>query len=296
MDVLIVSFNAKEQLWVTLATLLAHAPQRSRLELRVSVYDNASSDGSADMVADHFPQVTVLRADTNRGFARAMNALATRSSAEYLLLLNSDVIVERDLISPLVTELNARPDAVAVGPRLVYPGGAIQYSANHFPTLTYEYAKLIKGTRVGRLLRGLFDSEAVVRRVHQIAETERRSLPWEPDFVWATCWLLRRSDVVARGLFDETFPLYDEDLDFCMRARAHGRTMLYVPGVELVHLGGTSSTSDSKRRLMITARRRYYRRHYGRLAAMLYVAGLDVIPMLVRGVAAVPVSASSRIV
>lgn len=288
------SFNAREELRATLATLLAHAPPPSRLELRVSVYDNASGDESAAMVADEFPQVTSVRAGMNIGFARAMNALAARSRADYLLLLNSDVIVEGDLISPLVTELDARPDAVAVGPRLVYPGGAVQYSANRFPTLVYEYARLIRGTRLGRLLSWLLDCDAVVRHVHQIAETDGRRLPWEPDFVWATCWLMRRSDFVLQGLFDESFPLYDEDLDFCMRARAQGRTLLYVPGVELVHVGGASSTGDHKRRLMIAARRHYYLRHRGRPAAMLYTAGLRVIPMLVRGVAAVPVPARDQ--
>lgn len=280
------SFNTKEELRETLTTLTANAPLAASLELRISVLDNASSDGSPEMVKQAFPQVTLVRSETNLGFGPAMNELAARSSADYLLLLNSDVVVAGDLISPLVRELERNPLAIVAGPRLVWPGGQIQYSANHFPTLPYEYARLIRDTRLGRLLGRIFDYERIVRRTHRVDETHELRSPWEPDSIWATCWLMRRADIAEHGLFDKTFSLYDEDLDFCRRAKRRGRRMLYVPGVELVHVGGASSTSNSKAEQMSSARRRYYLRHHGWLAAALYSTGIRLLSVLARGVEA----------
>jgi N-acetylglucosaminyl-diphospho-decaprenol L-rhamnosyltransferase len=240
------------------------------------------------MVGNSFPGVGLIKSDTNLGFGRAMNELAQRSTADYLMLLNSDVVVSTDLASPLIAALDAFPDAVAAGPRLVSPDGQVQYSANELPSLGYEVAKVIRGTRLGRLARRLLDADAVVDQVHRTARIRAAGAAWESEFVWATCWLMRRSTVKELGLFDESFPLYDEDLDFCVRAKARGRTVVYVPGVELVHLGGASSTAAVKSASMIAARRHYYEIHHGRWAARRFDAYLRVLPAVVALVAAIP--------
>lgn len=286
-EVLIVSYNARDELQQTLQTLLEHPPP-SPLDMRVSVFDNASADGSPEMVSEQFPEVALIRSEANLGFGRAMNELARVSTADYLMLLNSDVVVTGDLISPMLRALEDFPAAVAAGPRLVSSDGQVQYSANQLPSLRYEAAKLIRGTRLGRLVRRWFDARALVDEVHRTQRIGELSDPWESDSVWATCWLISRADFHDLGLFDESFPLYDEDLDFCVRAKARGKTLLYVPEVELVHLGGASSTAEVKSASMIAARRHYYEVHHGRWAALRFDAYLRVLPAAAALVAAVP--------
>lgn len=290
-DVLIVSLNTKEVLRDALTSLFRHAPPPAVAELKVSVLDNGSTDGSPEMVRDEFPQIRLQTSSENLGFGRANNRLAIRSDADYLLLLNSDVILTEDLVSPLLSALNGSPRALAAGPRLVFPDGRVQYSAPRVPSLRVEFAEALRGTRLGRALRPAFDSDRVVADARDAERTDGGRATRDTEFLWATCWLIRRDDVVRDGLFDESFPMYDEDLDFCTRAVARGRTFLYVPGVGLVHLGGASTKGMSaKLRLTRAARRHYYRRHRGAAAGYLYEYGLTTVDALVRLTAAIPVS------
>jgi N-acetylglucosaminyl-diphospho-decaprenol L-rhamnosyltransferase len=288
-DALIVSFNTREALRDTLSTLLRHPPRPDVAELRVSVFDNGSSDGSADMVAREFPDARLIRSAVNLGFGRANNELASTSAADYLLLINSDMMVTEDIVGPLIAALREDPRLIAAGPRLVHPDGRVQYSAHRLPTLSYEFAQAMRGRRLGRVIAPVFDSQQRIDAVHEWTLTDERAAPRTPEFLWATCWLVRRADVTAEGLFDEEFPMYDEDLDFCHRARRRGRTFRYVPSAEIIHLGGLSSkTGAEKLRLMTRARHRYYRRHHGRLTAALYAGAVPAVERLAALLEAVP--------
>jgi len=111
-----------------------------------------------------------------------------------------------------------------------------------------------------------WDADAVVREVRQEELTALRQTR-ETHFLWATCWLLRRADLGGEPLFDERCRMYDEDLDLCHRLRRRGRTLLYCPQVEFVHLDGASSTPAAKPALMRRARARYHAVHQGRTVA-----------------------------
>jgi hypothetical protein len=288
-EVLIVSFNTEQTLRETLTSLLEHPPPTHVAELSVSVFDNGSSDGSADTVADEFPDVRLVRSPVNLGFGRANNALALASTADYLLLLNSDVIVQHDIITPLMSALREDPRLIAAGPRLVHPGGDVQYSAQQLPTLSYEFARVLRGRRLGRAIAPMFDSREKIAAVHEVTLTHEGAKSRTPKFLWATCWLIRRADVIADGLFDESFTMYDEDLDFCRRAGQRGRTFRYVDAAEVIHLGGASSTAPrAKERLMARARRRYYRRHHGLAVACVHAGAVPLVDKLASLVDAIP--------
>jgi hypothetical protein len=288
-DALIVSFNTREALRDTLTSLLRHPPPADVAKLRVSVLDNGSTDGSAEMVARDFPDARLEVSPLNLGFGRANNRLAQASTADYLLLLNSDMIFTEDIAGPLMRALGEDPRVIAAGPRLVHPDGRVQYSAHRLPTLTYEFAQAIRGRRLGRVIGPVFDSQKRIDAVHESDLTDERADPRTPEFLWATCWLVRRADVTAEGLFDEGFPMYDEDLDFCQRARRRGRTFRYVPGAEVIHLGSLSTKSSAEKlRLSTRARHRYYRRHHGRLPAALYARALPAVERLALLLEAVP--------
>ena len=276
-DVLIVSYNTCGLLQDCLVSIEEHLPPADEIDLRVSVFDNASSDGSAEMVAQSFPAFNITRSDVNEGFGKANNRLAETSTADYLLLLNSDTVWRSDIVTPLLRELRSQPDAAIVGPRLIFPDGRVQLSSQLAPTLAYELAVALKGTKL-RHLGPFWNASRVIEETRQSALMESTAAR-RTEFLWATCWLMSRADVERYGLFDPGFPLYDEDLDACNRFRAYGRAIVYKPEVELVHVGGASSNADVKLALMQNARARYYRVHRGRVAELLYRV---VIPLLWR--------------
>jgi len=266
-DLLIVSYNTSEILCDCLRSIRAHRPPDSEISLTIRVFDNASSDSTVEAVTRDFPEVLLHVSETNVGFGRANNALAAESRAELLLLLNSDTIWTSDIVSPLLAELDRWPNAAVAGPRLVFPDGRPQPSAQRLPSLAFEFAAAVRGTRVSRL--------PMLRRSRRLAgsgvhgDPEARE-PRAAGFLWATCWLLKRQYVDRHGLFDQRFPLYDEDLDFCRRLAASGLCAIYVPQVVLVHIGGASSAPVAKLHAMRRGRAAYYRVHDGALAAFVY--------------------------
>jgi hypothetical protein len=272
-EALIVSYETRDLLRQTISTLLAHAPSPDVAELSVAVLDNASSDGSAEMVEREFPRARLLRAERNLGFAAANNRLAHTSESAYVLLLNPDVVVIEDIVTPLLQALLADPLAVVAGPRLTFPDGRPQHSSEHLPTLRFELARVLHGTKAAGAARAVFDTQHEIAASRQHALLDARE-PRRTQFLWATCWLIAREEIVRHGLFDERYTTYDEDLDFCRRVLDRGRAALFVPGAHLVHLGGASSTTAAKEAMMQRGRQRYYRDHHGRLSAMLFRWGL----------------------
>jgi GT2 family glycosyltransferase len=277
-DVLIVSYNSRDYLAACLASLDRYRPEDAGTSVQVRVLDNGSSDGSADMVAGSFPHVMLVRSDRNLGFATATNRLVAASDADHVLMLNPDTVFTEDLLTPLLRVLETDPRIALVGPRLVYPDGAAQPSGERLPSLRYELARNLHGTKAGTLLRPLIDLPATIAATREL-HLRDRSAPLAVEFLWATCWLLRLSDARRYGPFDERFTTYDEDVDLCRRLADDSRLVVYVPFASLVHVGGASSDPAHKQRLMRNGRRRYYRRHGGLSAAVAYHAillGADV--------------------
>jgi GT2 family glycosyltransferase len=266
-DVLIVSYNTREILRNCLRSIEAHRPPSDEIALQIRVFDNASSDGTIEAVRSDFPEVLLRASGTNVGFGQANNALAADSQADLLLLLNSDTIWTSDIVSPLRAELERWPNAVVAGPRLVYPDARPQPSSQKLPSLGFEFASAVRGTKLS-LLPVLRRSEDLVASVVRGDLEAQQARP--TDFLWATCWLLKREFVERHGLFDSRFPLYDEDLDFCRRLKRAGFRAIYTPEVELVHLGGASSAPPAKRHAMRTGRTKYYRLNDGAVAAFVY--------------------------
>jgi GT2 family glycosyltransferase len=287
-EAIIVSYNTREILRNALASIRKHQPPEQVATLSVAVFDNASTDGSADMVEADFPEVRLVRGDRNLGYGPGNNHLAGTSTADYVMLLNSDVVLIEDVVELLVSAMDSEPSAILASPRLVFPDGRVQYSAHALPNLRFEYAECLRGTRLARLLTPIIDAEKRALAGWERSLTDHRISGRRPGFVWATCWLIRRTDIEEFGLFDDTFPMYDLDMDYCRRAVDSGRTLLYVPDVEMIHLGGSSSTSAAKAKLMKDGRRAYYRRHGGRLVATAYDVGTACLDAAVRATAVIP--------
>lgn len=271
--IVIVSYNTKDLLGDCLSSLIASQTG----DYDVWVVDNASTDGSADMIESEYPNVNLIRSVENLGFGKANNLVALKSDADYVMLLNPDTILTCDLIGPMVKYLEDHPEVGVVGPKALWPDGDTQLSCELFPTIKYELAWQVRSTFLDRF----FKPDRLIEHVRM--QDCSHDSPMPVQFLWATCWLIRRDVINEIGLFDEQFRLYDEDLDFCARLSRKKWHAHYLPFVSLIHIGGMSSTSLGKAIMMRRGRDLYYRIHKGFFYAQAYrlsLFGFDTFKMI----------------
>jgi len=219
-SVVIVSYNSRETIGECLASL------RSATIGEVVVVDNASSDGTPDLVRGRFPRVRVVANADNRGYARGVNQGIGLSSGRYVLVLNPDITVEDGAVETLVRFMDEHPDAGIGASRLVNPDGTLQYSCRRFYTLM---TLILRRTPLGRLFR---NSSAIADYL-MLDYDHEESRP--VDWVIGACMMVRREALRDIGLMDERFFLYFEDVDWCYRTWQAGRRVYYVPESVMRH-------------------------------------------------------------
>jgi len=220
-SVVVVTFDALPWVERCLETVRGHD---------VVVVDHGSTDGTLELVRGRFPDVRVIEQD-NRGMGGGNNAGMRIASGRYWLLLNSDAWVVGDGLERLVAFADAHPEAAVVGPRLSNTDGTLQRSARAEPSvwrLTTEYAgvrKLAPGSSLlNPLYLGGFD-HTTVREV---------------DWLSGAALLVRREAADEVGLFDESFFMFSEEVDWLTRFRRAGWAVLFYPAAEVVHVGGAT--------------------------------------------------------
>lgn len=246
LSIIIVSYNAVADLERCLESLHAAPPA---VPHDVVVVDNRSTDGSAAAVR-RWPSVRLLDAGSNVGFSRANNIGIRATTGAFVLLLNSDTLVPPGAIDRLMAALERHPEAAVAGPRLVDGRG---------------HAELSFGRMIGPL-------NELRQKLHS-----RRAIEWmtrrprTPDWVSGACLLVRRADAEAAGLLDERYFMYTEDVDFCAAIRARGRTVLFTPDAEVVHLRGRSAATapDATRAAYRRSHMAFYEKHHPRWVGLL---------------------------
>lgn len=247
--VVIVSFNVRDELDACLESFVGHTHP---FATTVTVVDNASSDGTPDMLRRKWPHVQLIETGLNLGFARANNIGIRASTSEFVLLLNPDTIVPPGSIQELVRALATRRDAAVAGPRLKDERG--------FPELSFGWTISPLGELRQKIVGGLHNRK--VRQVVRMVDRWSR-MPGEREWVSGAAVLVRRTDLEAVNLLDERFFMYTEDVDLCLSLRRRGRKVLYVPQAEIIHLRGRSAvrnpaTQAQRRRSQIA----YYEKHH----------------------------------
>lgn len=266
LSVVIVSFNTGP---VTLACLGSLFEWTKGITYEVFVVDNASSDGSPQMIRHAFPQVTLIEQSTNVGFARACNAALVRARGRYVMLLNSDTHLVEDALTALVRALDAHPQVGAVGPRLIYPDGQTQpYSASRAKSLWRTLKQYcIPMSPVGRLHLG-----------ERLTPRSDLSSPilYETESISGAAMMVRRKILQTVGLLDESFFLYCEDADWVERIRQAGYVIACAPDVRLIHHHGASSRQDEIRREVeaVVSNLHYFAKHSGRGSVLLFRAAM----------------------
>jgi N-acetylglucosaminyl-diphospho-decaprenol L-rhamnosyltransferase len=249
LSAIVAGHNAREYLERCLTTLGA-------TEHELIVVDNASSDGSAALVRDRFPRVSLVELAENRGYGAALNAGMRVASGQYLLVMNGDAWPQPGAIESLLQFAQAEPGAGVIGPRLLNPDGTLQPSVRGFPTLwrlATEYFFLRWFGPRTRLLNAFYGSSFDHRSTR------------EAEFLVGAVLLVRRDVVDQLGGFDMDFFMFNEEVDFCYRARQAGWRVMFFPGAEFVHVGGASTRLEWPRmyREQLRSHLRFQVKHHG---------------------------------
>ncbi len=233
-ETIIVNYNAGETLLRCVTAVL-----KSNVPTRVTVVDNASSDGSAEAVRSFFGnrrEVQILLNEKNLGFAPAVNLAARRSDAEWILILNPDCIVEPETVGRLQHALESDKQAALAGPAVLDEHGSIQRATvRRFPD---PWRSLMTATGLWRLGKRFPAFHGVEVDAAELGGDANVS-----EAVSGACMLVRRSALEALGFMDEEYAMHCEDLDLMYRVREHGWRCLYVPQARCVHEQGLSSRS-----------------------------------------------------
>jgi len=227
--VAVVSWNTRELLARCLSSL---APEAKGGRADVWVVDNASGDGSAELVRERFGWAQLIASPENLGFGRAVNLVAKRTSTEWLAVANADIAVRHGALDALLAAGRADPGAGAVAPRLVLPDGSTQHSVFAFPTIPYS---LLLAAGAYRLSPTIGDRFAIPGRWDK---GRARRVPWAV----AAFLFVRRAAWDQVGGFDERQWMYAEDLDLGWRLREAGWASRYEPRAAVDHESAAATT------------------------------------------------------
>jgi GT2 family glycosyltransferase len=254
LTIIIVSWNVRELLAACLASL-PRGPQ-------VIVVDNASSDGSAEMVRAQFPHVVLLANRENRGFTGGNNDGLKLISGQMILFLNPDTLVDEQALPLLVDYLEAHPSVGVVGPQLRYSDGSLQSSRRRFPTLAMA---LMESTPLAWHWPASLNPWA--RHYH--VEDRPADQTQEVDWLVGAALLTRREVLDGVGAFDEGYFMYSEELDWQRRVRQAGWKIVYLPAASITHYEGRSSDQVAAARHIRFNRSkvRYFAKHHSENAA-----------------------------
>ena len=258
LSIVIVSWNTRE--W--LARCLDRVRAQTRTPHEIIVVDNASTDGSHELVATEFPGVHLVANERNLGFAAGCNQGLERARGAYWLLLNPDTEVLDGALDRLIAYLERHPEVAAVGPRLENLDGSLQPSAFAF--------------------YGTWRSLVENRLVQALVPWRSPRSPWlafwdhsserAVDWVMGACLLVRRSVALRVGLLDERFFMYGEEVDWQWRMAEAGHRIVYWPEARVRHRKGASTSQVARpmSRHERTSRRLLIDKHLGATGRLVY--------------------------
>jgi len=263
--VCIVNYNTRDLLRACLRSVLSERPGE------ITLIDNASTDGSVEMVQEEFPSVRLIRLDGNLGYGAAANRAVENCRSDYVLLLNSDTLLKPGALEALSSYLDKHELASMIGPQIVSPDGKIQTSRFYFPTPLHVFLYLSNWYRfIPRL------PIARRRSLQAASASPAIMVPW----VLGAALAFRRERFETIGGFDEEFFMYFEEVDLCYRLSTAGEQIHFAPVAEIVHVGGSSTDQERVEMNLqfFASLARFYRKHYSELR-------LSMLILLVEGFA-----------
>jgi asparagine synthase (glutamine-hydrolysing) len=255
LSVVIVNWNTRELVCACIASVGRHL---AGVAHEIIVVDNASTDGSADAVAERFPQVRLIKNEHNAGFGKANNQAMRLAQGDWFLLLNSDTELGDDSVAHLFARVRDNPQIGVAQCRLVLPDGRLQHSTYRFPGIRQA---LLDDLSLHRLLG---------ERESLLAGYWDHSTEKDVDWVAGAFMLLRRQVFELTGGFDERYFMYGEDLDWCLRIHDLGWKIRYYPDAWISHHDHASSDllwGEERIKVSLATQQQVYARRHGIVAA-----------------------------
>ncbi|CAN7722525.1 glycosyltransferase family 2 protein [Paenibacillus sp. LjRoot153] len=273
MDLSIIIVNYKTQ-DLTLACIASVFVSTTTYNYEIILVDNASNDGTPEEVNDRFPPVVTITNADNVGFSRANNQGIRIAKGRYVLLLNSDTIVQQDTLQTMLHFMDENPIVGASGCKIVLPDGSLDKACKRgFPTpsasfyYAFGFAKLFpKIHRFNQYQLGYLDPDQ----------------QYPIDSLVGAFMLVRRETIEQVGMLDEEFFMYGEDIDWCYRIKEAGWVNYYYPKTQIVHHKGASSRRKPYKiiyefhRAMILFHNKHYRKKYSWLTNAIVYIGIGV--------------------
>jgi len=252
-SICIVTYQARAYLKECLTSLFESS---SLLTLEVIVVDNGSRDGTADMLDAEFPGVRVIRNETNTGYTRPMNQALRAGSGDFLVQLNPDTQVLPGALDKMVEQMQSYPQVGICGPKMLNRDQSFQQQCRRgdprpWAVISY-FLRLYKLFPRSKFFGGYL--------LNYMGEDNATPV----DNVSGSCMLIRQAVIEQIGYLDEDLYAYQEDTDFCWRARAAGWQVFYLPQAQIIHYGGLGGSRVEPYRSIIEWHRSYwiyYRKH-----------------------------------
>jgi GT2 family glycosyltransferase len=231
------------------------------LDFEVLVVDNGSGDSSVEMVQRKFPHVRLIQNQENSGFARANNQAIRVSKGKYILLLNSDAYLTQGAAQEMVRLMEKNPEIGIAGASLFYEDGRHQLSYGPLPTLGGEILSLAGLDKVlCHPVKKVFPVQFI-----------------ETGTVSGACLMARQTMLDQIGLLDESFFMFNEEVDICCRAHKAGWKVVHLPSAKVFHFGGGSTGVSANRYLMLyQGKLKYYAKHYGHAKSRQLLAAINI--------------------
>jgi len=271
LSIIIVNWNTKNLLKNCLKSIFNTL---KKVNYEIFVVDNASTDGSVNMIRSIFPNINLIINDKNDGFSKANNQALKKSVGRYVLLLNPDTVVLDNTLDEMVKFLDEHPEAGVSTCQVKYGDGRIQFtSGRHFPDI---FTELFAATRLS-----MFFPKNRITGKYMMTYWDHNDTR-EVDVISGSFMMVKRLAIEQIGLLDERFYMYSEDVDWCFRIRKAGWKIFYVHHVGIIHYAGQSSAGNSRevRAKEYISIYIYFKKHYGRIYASIFriiIKGLVVI-------------------
>jgi GT2 family glycosyltransferase len=257
LSICIVSYPTRDLLRDCMVSIREQPPQ---IPYEIIIVDNHSADGSPEMLAEEFPEVMVIQNSENRGYTAPMNqALQAAGASQYLIQLNPDTVILPGAFDCLASFMEGHPEVGIATPKVLNRDGSLQRqcrrsAARPWDTFSYSLGLWRLGPHT-RLWNGYL--------MGQFGEDETHPV----EAVSGSCMLIRRAVIDQIGYLDEKFFAYQEDTDFCFRAREAGWKVYYVPQARVTHYGGQGGSQLHLTQSVVawhSSYLRYYRKHLAR--------------------------------
>lgn len=268
---MIVNYNTCE---ITMDCLRSILSSSTSYEYEIIVVDNSSKDNSVLEIKKHFPHIQLIENDQNVGFAKANNQAMRKATGKYVLLLNSDTIVQTNTLETMLIFMENHSGVGASGCKIVLPDGSLDKACKRgFPTpsasfyYAFGFSKLFpKVPRFNQYQLGYLDPDQ----------------EYPIDCLVGAFMLVRRKAIDQVGMLDEEFFMYGEDIDWCYRIKQAGWGIYYYPRTSIVHYKGASSRKKPYKiiyefhRAMLLFHRKHYRHKHTMIVNGLVYAGISL--------------------